>query len=238
MKKLNRKLLVLGLTILFFSLSIVFLVRAQEEGRDFFRVNSASTTPAGSKRAGDEALIHIVNRSGKSYFAPNKTLPEFESFRNNAPNYVAVSVCGDGVCGEGENIGNCDKEDCKGPDSLNNIGYCGDTICGERVVCTTTPETITVSAAEKFKICDRSTFWGWLYSEVVVPAVENAYYFLGVTERANFCASGQYTTSVLKCENVGSESWETCPDDCVPTSSSGCGVCGYDGAGNLCPNLE
>lgn len=212
--------MVIGLVILFFALSLTLFVKAQDQtGSQFFRVNSASTTPAGSKRAGDEAFIHIVNRSGKSYFAPNKTLPEFESFRNNAPNYVSVSVCGDGVCGEGENFGNC-SEDCKGPDPLNTIGYCGDRICGERVVCTSTPQTITIAAAEKAKICDRSTFWGWLYSEVVVPAVENAYYFLGITERANFCASGQYTTSVLKCENVGSESWETCPDDCVPTSSS------------------
>lgn len=123
MKKINKKMFGVGVIILFFTISLIFSVRAQVVvEQEFFRVNSASTTPAGAKRAGDEALIHIINRSGKSYFAPNKTLTEFESFRNNVPNYVAVSVCGDGVCGEGETLVSC-EDDCKSPQTKY-VDYC------------------------------------------------------------------------------------------------------------------
>jgi len=158
MKKLNKKLLGIGVIVLFFIISLISLVRAQVvEEQEFFRVNSASTTPAGAKRAGDEALIHIANRSGKSYFAPNKTLPEFESFRNNAPKYVAVSVCGDGVCGEGENVDNCDY-DCS-PPQTKYVDYCGDGICNQKLVCTTTPTTVTIT--NKSDVCNRVGFADW-----------------------------------------------------------------------------
>jgi hypothetical protein len=107
MKKLNKKLLGVGLIVLFFSVALIFLVKAQEGPGDFFRVNSASTTPSDAKRAGDEVRIKIINRSGKDYFAPNKSKAEFESFQQFAPKYVSVSVCGDGVCGEGETMYYC-----------------------------------------------------------------------------------------------------------------------------------
>lgn len=134
MKKLNKKLLTIGLTVLIFSIFFGFLVYAQFEEQPFFRVNSASTTPANAKRAGDEAFIHVVNRSGKDYFVPNNTPEEFESFRNNAPNYVSVSVCGDGVCGEGETLLNCGDQDCISPQTKY-VDYCGDGFCNQQVVC-------------------------------------------------------------------------------------------------------
>jgi hypothetical protein len=103
MKKINKKLLVIGLIILFSSLALVALVKAQVDPLDFFRVNSASMTPEGVKQAGVEGqegpAVKVINRSGKDYFVPNKTPSEFESFKENAPNYVSVSVCGDGVGG-------------------------------------------------------------------------------------------------------------------------------------------
>ena len=108
MIKLNKKLLAIGLNVLFFSVCLIFLVRAQVDTQtigESFRVNSASTTPENAKRAGDRALINVINRSGKDYMVPNSTPAEFESFRSNAPNYVSVSVCGDGVGGLKMNAG-------------------------------------------------------------------------------------------------------------------------------------
>ncbi len=131
MKKINKKVLLVGLIVLGFSTTLFFLVKAQSVILNHFRVNSASTTPAGAKRAGDEAFIHVVNRSGQDYFVPNKTLSEFNSFRNNAPNYVSVSVCGDEICGEGETLENC-RDDCKSPQTKY-VDYCGDGICKQQI---------------------------------------------------------------------------------------------------------
>lgn len=125
MKKLNRKLLGVGLIVLFFSVSLIFLVRAQimEEGA-FFRIDSASTTPVGAKTQ-DGKPLYIVNRSGQDFFVPNKTMTEFAAFKEGSPNHISVSVCGDGVCGEGETAVNCD-DDCSA--SKTPVG-CGDGIC-------------------------------------------------------------------------------------------------------------
>lgn len=92
-------MLVIGLTVLFLSVSLVFLVKAQEGGyiEKFFRVNSSFTTPEWAKKDGG-TNINVINRSDKDYFVPNKTLTEFDFFRNNAPRYVSVAECGDGVC--------------------------------------------------------------------------------------------------------------------------------------------
>jgi len=91
MKKIDKKLLSVGLIVLFFSISLALFVKAQVDPRSYFRVNSASTTPFDAKRAGDEKFIHIVNRTGKDYFVPNKLPGEFNSFRDNAPRYVGVA---------------------------------------------------------------------------------------------------------------------------------------------------
>ena len=162
MKKLHKKLLVVGLAVLFFSVSMIFLVKAQqvvETGLEFFRVDSASTTPEGAKTAAPQdqtgPAITVINRSGKSYFVPNKTPGEFESFRNNAPKYVFVDECGDAVCGEYENKDNC-PEDCAAPAKL---PYCGDNICNNIVVCTTTEIAITIPRPAS---CNK-TIVQWMY---------------------------------------------------------------------------
>jgi len=97
MKKINKKLLAIGLTVLLFSGALVLLARAQEGPEPFFRVDSASTTPDGAKKK-DETKINVINRSDKDYFVPNNTPEEFNSFRDNPPRYVSVAECGDGVC--------------------------------------------------------------------------------------------------------------------------------------------
>lgn len=121
----------IGLMVLFFSGSLFLLVKAQERV-DYFRIDSASTTPSDAKRAGDETPIVIINRSGHDYFAPNKTRAEFDSFVGNAPNYVSVAECGDKVCSEGETIAMCasaaleDRGDCY---TAPTVEGCGDGFC-------------------------------------------------------------------------------------------------------------
>ena len=39
----------------------------------------------------------IINRSDSDFFVPNKTVPEYDAWSKKVPNYVEVSVCGDGV---------------------------------------------------------------------------------------------------------------------------------------------
>lgn len=100
MNKSGKKLLVTGLIISLLIASLpAFFVEAQviAEPDPHFRVDSASTTPPGAEKE-DGTKINIINRSDKDYFVPNKTLAEFDSFRNNAPRYVSVAECGDGVC--------------------------------------------------------------------------------------------------------------------------------------------
>lgn len=109
MKNLNKRLLAIGLTVLFFSVSLIFLVGAQEGEQPFFRVNSASTTPTGATMPSTssgmpERSIVIINRSNKDYFVPRKKLEEFSSFVYNAPRYISIAIDKDGVCSEGENL--------------------------------------------------------------------------------------------------------------------------------------
>lgn len=225
MKKLiNKKFLAIGLATLFFALSLVFFVKAQEGEQPFYRVNSASTTPAGAKRF-DNVLIHILNRSGKDYFVPNKTTAEFNSFGNNAPNYVSVSVCGDRVCGDGESALTCPL-DCSTPGS--EIEYCGNGVCDERWVSSTSTQTVTVLA--KDKVCQGLS--GWFYN-----VYRSAYFLVTGSQLSNACNSTEETIETTTWTKTGNEDWGTCPDDCSPSITSGCGVCGYNGAGDLCPNF-
>lgn len=71
----------------------------------------------------------IINRSDKDFFVPNNTATEYTAWSKNAPNYVTVSVCGDGVCSEGEDNSNC-SQDCLVFDD----GYCGDGICSDEAI--------------------------------------------------------------------------------------------------------
>ena len=94
MKKLNKKLLAIGLIVLFFSVSLFFLVRAQEGLEPFFRVNSASTTPAEARDVLNRPM-RVVNMSNVDYFVPNRTEAEIGAFYHNLPNYAYMVVCGD-----------------------------------------------------------------------------------------------------------------------------------------------
>ena len=192
---------------------------------EFYRVNPGSSILSEGVANAESCLMNVFNRSNVPYFVPNKTPGEFESFKTNPPNYNIVSVCGDGVCGEGENKNNCGGIglDCY---SYDNEDYCGDGHCNGRTECHN--EEITVTAPE---VCEYNilgaVFWpirlGWL----IVTG----------DDWAASCTPGATSITVNKiCEYVGPESWETCPDDCTKKDTSGCGVCGYDGAGNLCPN--
>ncbi len=209
MKKINKKILGIGLIVLFFSVSLIFLVKAQIVDENFFRVNSASTTPPGVKRSGDEALVHIVNRSSKDYFIPNKSIAEFEAFKNNAPRYVSISVCGDDVCGDGENEDNC-PEDCFSPKP----SYCGDGRCNEKWTKSITTQTITVEA--KSRLC--RGFWGW-----VSKLSRDMYFLINNNVVSDPCSPTEEIIETVTWTREGSESWETCPDDCTPSIHSGCG---------------
>lgn len=115
MKKLNKKLVGVGLIVLFFSTALVFLVKAQVGQEYFFRVNSASTTqtlPRLPNQAVSSFPICLQNLSNKDYFAPNKTSPEWESFMNNLPAGVyQTNCCGDEICDMGETTSDC-PDDC------------------------------------------------------------------------------------------------------------------------------
>ena len=94
MKKLNTKLLAIGLVVVFFSVSLVFLVKAQQGGFEFYRVNSASTTPTGARDVLSRPM-RVVNMSNVDYFVPNRTEAEIGAFYHNLPNYAYIVVCGD-----------------------------------------------------------------------------------------------------------------------------------------------
>ena len=101
----------------------------------------------------------IINRSDNDLFVPNNTAPEYTAWSKDTPNYVEVSVCDDGVCGEGEPE-TC-KDDCPVYES-----YCGDGICkqsGSLVrVNYPTPRTVTYD----LRYCD---FYRnkWMYVPIV-----------------------------------------------------------------------
>ncbi len=240
MKKLNKKLLAVGLIVLVFSAVLVYLVKAQvpEFGVDFFRVDSATTTPEGAKKAAPQGqtgpAITVINRSGKSYFVPNKTPGEFDSFRNNAPKYVFVDECGDAVCGEYENKDNC-PEDCAAPAKL---PYCGDNVCNSKITCTTRLVQVDIPLPPfcNFTTPQEITRGGvrWVRNaetEELIPLQNNLLTSVCDVNRPTRGFTVEYI-----CDLKVPETYENCPDDCSPTSASNCGVCGYNGAGELCPN--
>ena len=146
-----------------------------------FTASTTSGSVASSSKVNgydvSNAPFNVYNLSSKTYLVPNKSATEFTAFYSHAPNYVSVEICGDGVCGNGENIGNC-PQDCFNPSDQN---YCGDRIC------TTNFPTIT--------------------------ALDGTVIGLG-----------------------GGETTTNCPQDCGYSPTYSCGVCGYNGAGQICLN--
>jgi len=191
---------------------------------DTFAASSSIVTPHGTT-----STTTIVNRSDKKYFVPNKTTPEWKAFALNTPQYVSISTCGDGLCGDGENSTSC-YDDC-GVD-----GYCGDGICANSSVIVHHDPPLEVDVWEQ--VCQEHAR-GWIY----VPLVN---FFVIAIGQMN------YTT----CDNVLRKTYtyntyeprgevysvqypdiqKQCMDDCAAPAGTGCGSCGYDSSGNLCPN--
>ena len=161
MKKIfSKKYLLIYFLVLIFFVGTVVAVLATGQDLDHYRANKAKSNVGEVTNIVTKiGASTIINRSDKDFFVPNNTAPEYTAWAQNAPNYVEVSVCGDGVCGEGEPE-TC-KDDCPVYES-----YCGDGICkqsGNLVrVNYPTPRTVTYD----LRYCD---FYRnkWMYVPIV-----------------------------------------------------------------------
>ena len=99
MKKIFSKkyLLITVFALIFFAgATLVLLVAGQEE--NYYRVNKEKSNVVDTTNIISKiGYSTIINRSSKDFFVPNKTAPEYDAWSKKAPNYVEVSVCGDGV---------------------------------------------------------------------------------------------------------------------------------------------
>ena len=82
------------------SITIPIISLANDLKKSFDSFSNSSITGPDQISATNQ-LISIYNLSATSYFVPNKTAPEWTAFKNHSPKYVAVSVCGDGICQTG-----------------------------------------------------------------------------------------------------------------------------------------
>lgn len=199
----------------------------------------------------------IINRSDKSLFVGNKTQPEWQSFQDNAPSYVGVSVCGDGVCGEGESVANCSNDCLTYPAHVG----CGDGICSNSSFFI--PISPSICTKNVQRVCGRGDGWmGAAQGAVIgiaagctiggpigcgVGGIFGAITGLFIT-RAEHCSD--VNTPVCKDEvmvTVGevykvnpyqdsAHSQFECRADCAAPAGTGCGVCGFDVNNRLCPN--
>ena len=99
MKKIFSKkyLLIIVFALIFFTIPILILLAA-EGGDVFYRVNKEKSNVVDTTNIISKiGYSTIINRSSKDFFVPNKTAPEYDAWSKKAPNYVEVSVCGDGV---------------------------------------------------------------------------------------------------------------------------------------------
>jgi len=227
-KFFQNKRLNICLGFLFFIISIPTIIFAATSN-DYYQSPKAANIPAVTQ-AGSAT---IVNRSDKTYFVPNKTAPEWSAFASNTPQYVSVAVCNDKVCSEGETTANC-PQDCSTV-----APYCGDGICSvssTRVMVNYVPPK-QVNKYEE--ICtQRQSGWMW------VPIVNVIIWATG-NEWNTTCNNTIKTIAVSSDWEDRGEVWEahdtstqtSCKDDCAAPANAGCGVCGYDPAGNACPNF-
>lgn len=99
MKKIfsKRYLLIIVFAFIFFAGTTLVLLAAGEE-LQFYRVNKEKSNVVDTTNIISKiGYSTIINRSSQDFFVPNKTAPEYDAWSKNAPNYVEVSVCGDGV---------------------------------------------------------------------------------------------------------------------------------------------
>ncbi len=223
-KIINKKNLLFIFAI--FSLTFAPVLVSQAMDQSFI-----SPTAANVSVISQNGSATIINRSDKRYFVPNKTSPEWNSFQQNPPKYVSIAVCDDGVCSEGEDSTTC-PEDCPVA-----TGYCGDGVCSNTQVEVTYSPPKVVDRYEKVCVKKRS---GWLW----VPIVGIVLLATG-NDKYTQCDYANVKVSVTTGWEPAGEVYaitntsirqQVCKDDCMPPSGSGCGSCGYDSSGNLCPN--
>ena len=97
MKKIFSKkyLLIIVFALIFFASASLVLLAADSE---YYRVNKEKSNIVDTTNIISKiGYSTIINRSSQDFFVPNKTAPEYDAWSKNAPNYVEVSVCGDGV---------------------------------------------------------------------------------------------------------------------------------------------
>ena len=97
MKKIFSKkyLLIIVFALIFFAGNTLVLLA---EDYQYYRVNKEkSNVGVTTNFASKIGSSTIINRSDSDFFVPNKTAPEYDAWSKKAPNYVEVSVCGDGV---------------------------------------------------------------------------------------------------------------------------------------------
>jgi len=230
-KQFNKRNLLLLFVIIFLSIAPALIIQASSNDviqPDSYRLYATTTKNVLIKRG----TSTVINRSDKDYLIPNKTTPEWDSFAKNPPKYVEIGICDvDGVCGAGEDSTSC-PEDCPVA-----TGYCGDGICSNTQVDVPYPGGKLVDKYEKICVTKRT---GWMW----VPVVN---FVLWATGNENYtkCNYGTHQVLVYHGWETAGEVYATttsltkqqvCKDDCMPPSGSGCGSCGYDSSGNLCPN--
>jgi|GEM_PF-3174824 len=173
----------------------------------------------------------VVNLSDKTYFIPNKTSKEWNAFASNTPPYVSASTCPDDICEatNGENATNC-------PHDCSSIGsYCGDGVCSNSLV--VVHHDPPLSIPEHQRVCTQKTR-GWLWIPIVAVIA-----LISDNTTYTTCRDVYNDVLVYDTEETKGEVWNatntlqvSCEDDCARPSGTGCGVCGYDASGNICPN--
>jgi len=225
-KFFKNKYLIIYLGFLFLVIFIPTIIFAATSN-DYYQSPSTTTVNVISQRGPST----VINRSDKKVFVPNRTSPEWDSFAKNAPPYVSVSTCPDGQCGEGETSDNCPL-DCGGLSGA----YCGDGICSNSPTIVYHNPPLKVDVWKQ--VCQEHAR-GWIWVPVVnfvVLAIGQMNYQTcdNVKETVEF-----YWTSEPKGEVYSvlyPNIQKACRDDCAPPAGSGCGSCGYDADGKLCPN--
>lgn len=201
--------------------------------QDFNRLLTGIGEKATSK-TNTEGIYSFINRCSGDIFVGNNSATEFQSFLNNPPACVERNECGDGVCQSStENTTNC-TDDCYRPS-----GYCGDGICqtdnGVQVYVSYNPPK---ESTYWEKTCrEKTNRWIW------VPVVNTVLVWTGnITHMV--CDDVKKTVKIYGGYVDGGEAYTVtdyykqteCKQDCAPPSTAGCGTCGYNTSGQLCPN--
>ena len=236
----------LGLILFIIALAIPTFISASVEGENRFDILKGKSHHfnIGSNETGEEVqaanktdtmgIYSFVNRCQGNLFVGNRTPQEFLSFISGPPPCVEKNECGDGVCqASTENIYNC-RDDCFRPS-----GGCGDGIC----------QTVSgVQVKVYYNPPQETTYWEkvcrvkqsrWLW----VPVVSLVLVLTG-NDANVVCDDVRKITKVYSGYVDGGEAYTVsditkqveCKQDCSPPSTTGCGVCGYNASGQVCPN--